>query len=87
MHSSEMIENHRENLFSRYVSLMNNEAFVKSVEICEQPKVIHPKYSNHWLSTVAHAIDCVCSKILNHGLNHGLLFSLFKFFGWKNILN
>ena len=25
-------------------------------------------------------IDCVCSKILNHGLNHGLLFSLFKFF-------
>ena len=29
-----------------------------------------------------HTIDCVCSKILNHGLNHGLLFSLFKFFGW-----
>ena len=24
--------------------------------------------------------------LLNHGLNHGLLFSLFKFFGWKNIL-
>ena len=38
MHS-EMIENHRENLFSRYVSLMNNEAFVKSVEICEQPTI------------------------------------------------
>ena len=50
-------------------------------------KVIYPKYSKHWLSTVAHTIDCVCSKILNHGLNHGLLFSLFKFFGWKNILN
>ena len=50
-------------------------------------KVIYPKYSKHWLSTVAHTIDCVWSKILNHGLNHGLLFSLFKFFGWKNILN
>ena len=35
-------------------------------------KVIYPKYSKHWLSTVAHTIDCVCSKILNHGLNHGL---------------
>ena len=50
-------------------------------------KVIYPKYSKHWLSNVAHTIDCVCNKILNHGLNHGLLFSLFKFFGWKNILN
>ena len=50
-------------------------------------KVIYPKYSKHWLSTVAHTIDCVCIKILNHGLNHGLLFPLFKFFGWKNILN
>ena len=30
------------------------------------------------LSTVAHTIDCVCSKILNHGLNHGLLFSLWE---------
>ena len=44
-------------------------------------KDIYPKYSKHQLSTVAHTIDCVCSKILNHGLNHGLLFSLFKFFG------
>ena len=51
-------------------------------------KVIYPKYSKHWLSTVAHTIiDCVCSKLLNHGLNHELLFSVFKFFGWKNILN
>ena len=49
---------------------------------------MYPKYSKHWLSTtVAHTIDCACSKILNHGLNHVLLFSLFKFFGWKNILN
>ena len=50
-------------------------------------KDVYPKYSKHWLSTVAHTIDCLCSKILNHGLNHGLLFSLFKFFGWNNILN
>ena len=46
-------------------------------------KVIHPKYSKHWLSTVAHKIDCVCSKILDLGLNHELSFSLFKFFVWK----
>ena len=28
-------------------------------------KVIYPKYSKHWLSTVERTIDCVCSKILN----------------------
>ena len=50
-----------------------------------QNKVIYPKYSKPY--TVAHTIDFVCSKISNHGLNHGLFFSLFKFFGWKNILN
>ena len=52
-----------------------------SKKINRNSKFIHPKYSKHSLSTVAHTIDCVCSKILNHGLNHGLLFSLFKFFG------
>jgi hypothetical protein len=31
-------------------------------------KVIHPKYSKHCLSTVAHTIACLYSKILNHGL-------------------
>ena len=46
-----------------------------------------PKYSEHYLLTVARTIDCVSSEILNHGLNHGLLFSLFKVFGWKNIPN
>ena len=30
----------------------------------EWDKVIHPKYSKHWLTTVAHTIDCECSKIL-----------------------
>ena len=39
-------------------------------------KVIYPKYSKHWLYTVAHTIDCVCSKMLNHGLNHGLFILL-----------
>ena len=42
------------------------------------PKVIYPKYSKHWLYNVAHTIDCLCSKMLNHGLNHGLFLSLFK---------
>ena len=41
-------------------------------------KVIYTKYSKHWLYTVANTIDCVCSKMLNHGLNHGLFISLFK---------
>ena len=41
-------------------------------------KVIYPKYSKHWPYTVAHTIDCVCSKMLNHGSNHGLFLSLFK---------
>ena len=53
---------------------------------CKGGKVIYSKYSKQWLSTVAHTIDFVCSKISNHGLNHGLLFSLFKIFAWKNIL-
>ena len=47
-------------------------------------KVIYPKY---WISTVAHTFHCVCIKLLNHGLNNGLLFSFLKCFGWKNILN
>ena len=34
-------------------------------------KVIYPKYSKHLPYTVAHTIDWLCSKILNHGLNHG----------------
>ena len=42
-------------------------------------KVIHPKYSKHWPYTVAHTIDCVCSKLLNHGWNHRSFLSLFNF--------
>ena len=44
----------------------------------KQGKVIHPKYSKHWPYTVAKTIDCLCSKMLNHGLNNGLFLSLFK---------
>ena len=42
------------------------------------PKVIYTKYSKHWPYTVAHTNDCVCSKMLNHGLNHGLSLLLLK---------
>ena len=42
-------------------------------------KFIHPKkYSKHWPYSVAYTIDCVCSRMLNDGLNHGLFLSLFK---------
>ena len=37
-------------------------------------KVIYSKYSKHWPYTVAQAIDCVCSIMLNHGF----FLSLFK---------
>ena len=43
----------------------------------------NPKYSKHWPDNVAHTTDCVCSKMLNHGINHGLLLSPFKFLGQK----
>ena len=42
----------------------------------ELVKFIYLKYSK--IPTVAHTLDCVCSKLLNH---NGLLFSIFKFFG------
>ena len=32
-------------------------------------KVIDTKYSKHWLYTVAHIFDCVCSKINNSWFN------------------
>ena len=61
-------------LYNEYSSIFNHSS-----------QVIYPKYSKHWLSTLAHTIYCVCSKISNHGL----LFSLFKFLGektnWNNL--
>ena len=53
-------------------------SYKPSLGICSPSKVIYPKYSKHWPYTVAHTMDCVCSKILNRGLNHGLFLSLFK---------
>ena len=63
------------------------------VQICPKPelalkikqgyKVRYPKYSKHGLYTVAHTINWVCYKILNRGLNPGLLFSLFQVFWMK----
>ena len=41
-------------------------------------KVMYPKYSKHWPCTVANTINCVCSKLLDYDLNHGLFRSLFK---------
>ena len=51
----------------------------KNVDQLSSIPKLYPKYSK--LFTVAHTIDIMCSKILKHGLNHGLSFSLFKFFG------
>jgi hypothetical protein len=34
-----------------------------SKEFRASNKVIYTKYSKHWLNTVAHTIECVCSKI------------------------
>ena len=52
--------------------------FMMVVVVSTTAKVIHPKYSKQWPYTVARTIDCVCSKMLNHGLNYGLFLSLFK---------
>ena len=46
-------------------------------------KVMYPKFSKNWPYLLAYTMDCDCSKILNHGLNHGLFLSLIKFLGWK----
>ena len=51
------------------VSLSNNF----NHQVYPSGKVIYPKYSKHWPYTVA-----LCSKMLNHGFNHGLFLSLFK---------
>ena len=54
----------------------------RPVELCRctlgKVKVIYLKYSKHWPYAVAFTIDFGCSKMLNHGLNHGLFLSLFK---------
>ena len=49
---------------------------MQKFSLLQQGKVIYPKYSKYWPYTVAHTIDCVCSKILNHGLNHFQAYTL-----------
>ena len=68
--------------FPEKILQKNNRDMMQEIlnagSIEEKAKVIYTKYSKHWPYTVAHTIDCVCSKMLNHGLNHGLFLSLFK---------
>ena len=54
------------------IKIFNNLVFLFFFLLLD--KIIYPKYSKHWPYTVAHTIDCMCSKMLNHGL----LLSLFK---------
>ena len=65
--------NKRVNPFIRALTVHNKKILARD----PYPKVIYTKYSKHWPYTVAHTIDCVCSKI-NHGSNHGLFISLLK---------
>ena len=63
--------------FKIYLIVFISKSFAKkSVNICSwiyiKGKAIYTNYSKHWPYTVAHTIDCVCSKMLNHGLSHGL---------------
>ena len=52
--------------------------FLKNLSFKGTFKVIYTKYSKHWPYAVAHTINCVCIKMLNHGLNHGFFLLLFK---------
>ena len=45
-----------------------------SVHTEHSAKLYIPSTLNIDLDTVENTIDCVCSKMLNHGLNHGLFF-------------
>ena len=51
-------------------ALKNEKSFLPRQAGSKQQagKVIYTKYSKHWPYTVAHTIDCVCTKMLNHGL-------------------
>ena len=50
-------------------------------------KVIYPKYSKHWCYTVAHTIDCVCSKMLNHRFKSWVLSFTFQAYTLPHTLN
>ena len=58
----------------------------KGCGFAPNPKLyVYPKYSKHWLSvsSVAHTIDCVCSKILNHGIKSWVIIFTFQVFWVK----
>ena len=62
------------------VNCSDQQLFLQNLLV--QCKVIYPKYSKHWPYTVASTVNCGCSKMLNHGLNHGFFLSLFKLIPW-----
>ena len=61
-----------------FIRIFKNNIWIQSIKGHGQAKIIYPKYSKQWPYTVAYTIDCVRSKMLNHGLNLGLFLSLFK---------
>ena len=65
---------------TRKTSVVQRWQEASEIYIDTEGKFIYPKYSKHYPYTVAHTIDCGCSKVLNHGLNHRLFLSLFFFF-------
>ena len=58
-------------LTSQYSHLFNkNGDIIFHFDFFHPPlKVIYTKYSKHWLYTVAHTIECVCSKMNNSWFN------------------
>merc|ERR1711971_337225 len=46
-------------------------------------KVLHPKYFKHLPYTVAHTIDCVCSKMLNSWFKSWVISFTFQVFWMK----
>ena len=63
---------------SKEKNLGRNSRSSTSSHVILHTKLYIPSTLNIDLYTVAHTIDCVCSKMLNHGLNHGFFLSLFK---------
>ena len=71
------------NILIFFVLRRSSPAFRIEDSIGSPCKVIYPKYSKYWPYLLIATWDCICGKILNHRL----FLSLFKFFGWKYILN
>ena len=58
-----------------------------SFTIDDLGKVIHPKYSKHGPYTVAYTIDCVYSKMLNHGFKSWVISFTFQAYTLSHTLN